>query len=535
MASSVAPSPSADDDGTGHPHRAVLDAKVMVGAGIYEGMRKAGAGILNARSEGVVRATSRARSDGVIVSDPIPLDGSPGVDRNACGHEASAPIPDSHVHKGRAAAIDDRQARGWRWIAAPAEHRCCETHGTRDDATGKRHTHLRQVGTIGERLAYRKLDVGRNYEPLGPRQTWGIRLRCGMRWWSLASGAAAAAFALATLPGKAAYGQSPSDGDKVAAEALFEDGRRLAEAGKYPEACPKFADSQRLDASAATLLNLANCLEKVGRTATAWATFKQAGSLASATGRSDYVATADRRAQALFAKLARLIVNVPHATVAMVVKRDNAVLEHSEWGSPIPIDAGPHLLIATAPGYVPWTSTVDIAQDGIEVSVVVPQLEALAGSVSSTAPPLSAESSSTETQNLAVDSNPHQAEAPRHSLGGRRVLGLVVGSAGLVSLGMGAVFGAVAVSKYHASLGACEWDNTNACEPQMVTQVAAERSDARTAANVATWTLGAGAAGLIGGAVIWFTAPAPTNERRSPGAGWVVAPTLGGAVVRGAW
>jgi hypothetical protein len=69
----------------------------------------------------------------------------------------------------------------------------------------------------------------------------------------------------------------------------------------------------------------------------------------------------------------------------------------------------------------------------------------------------------------------------------------------------------------------------------MVTQVAAERSDARTAANVATWTLGAGAAGLIGGAVIWFTAPSPMNERRSPGAAWVVAPTLGGAVVRGAW
>jgi hypothetical protein len=353
-------------------------------------------------------------------------------------------------------------------------------------------------------------------------------------WVRFAPGAAAAAFAFSMLPGAMAYAQSAPESDKVAAETLFEDGRRLAEAGKYPEACPKFADSQKLDPSAATLLNLANCLEKIGRTATSWATFKQAGSLANAVGRSDYVATADRRANALFAKLARLIVSVPHAVVGLVVKRDNAVLEHSEWGSAIPIDAGAHVLTASAPGYASWVSAVDIAQDGIEVSVVVPQLEALPATGSPPAAPPSTEKAATPAPDVVVTST-SATPAPSHSADTRRVIGLVVGAAGLASVGVGVVFSAVALSKYQASqaalAGACEWDNPTVCEPQ----VAAERNDARTAGDVATWTLGAGAAGLIAGAVIWFTAPSSAKEHESQGAGWLLLPTLGGAEVRGQW
>ena len=69
----------------------------------------------------------------------------------------------------------------------------------------------------------------------------------------------------------AAHAQTPSS-STVTAEALFEDGRQLVMQGKYAEACPKFAASERLDPSTATLLNLASCYERQGRTATAWAT-----------------------------------------------------------------------------------------------------------------------------------------------------------------------------------------------------------------------------------------------------------------------
>ena len=77
------------------------------------------------------------------------------------------------------------------------------------------------------------------------------------------------ALLLVVAPARA---QAPTSTDKVAAEALFEEGRRLVAAGSFVDACPKFADSQRLDPSPGTLLNLASCYEKLGRSATAWAT-----------------------------------------------------------------------------------------------------------------------------------------------------------------------------------------------------------------------------------------------------------------------
>jgi hypothetical protein len=116
---------------------------------------------------------------------------------------------------------------------------------------------------------------------------------------------------------------------------------------------------------------------------------------------------------------------------------------------------------------------------------------------------------------------------------------LIVGGAGVASLGVGAVFGAVALSKYHALQNAmareCEWDNQSVCSPDMLPQLSAARSDEQTAGDVATWTLGVGAAALVAGAVIWVTAPRGVSDHQDKGLGWVLLPTLGGALVRGSW
>ena len=59
--------------------------------------------------------------------------------------------------------------------------------------------------------------------------------------------------------------------NKATAEALFTEGRALATSGKCAEAIPKFQASQKLDPGVGTLLNLAECYEQVGKTASAWA------------------------------------------------------------------------------------------------------------------------------------------------------------------------------------------------------------------------------------------------------------------------
>jgi hypothetical protein len=61
---------------------------------------------------------------------------------------------------------------------------------------------------------------------------------------------------------------------------LFEQGKALVERGNFPDACPKFAESLRLDPGLGTMLWLADCLENNGQTASAWAQFKEAAAAA---------------------------------------------------------------------------------------------------------------------------------------------------------------------------------------------------------------------------------------------------------------
>src|SRR5579859_2493469 len=159
-----------------------------------------------------------------------------------------------------------------------------------------------------------------------------------------------------------ASGTAAAPSGKVVAEALFEEGRKLVGDGKYAEACPKFADSERLDPSASTLLNLASCYEKLGRTASAWATFREAASAANAVGRADYMGTAQRHADALSPRLSRLTVTVAGSLAGIRVERDAAAVDPAEWGTPIPVDPGEHTIAATAPGHQAWATTVDMTQ-----------------------------------------------------------------------------------------------------------------------------------------------------------------------------
>jgi hypothetical protein len=65
-------------------------------------------------------------------------------------------------------------------------------------------------------------------------------------------------------------------GDKSLATQLFRRGATWSTRGAFREGCRKLEESQRLDPGGGTLLNVALCHEKEGRTATAWAEFTEA-------------------------------------------------------------------------------------------------------------------------------------------------------------------------------------------------------------------------------------------------------------------
>ena len=342
---------------------------------------------------------------------------------------------------------------------------------------------------------------------------------------AITRGAFAASWAVALLIAPSARAQAPAPGsDKVAAEALFEDGRRLVAAGSFAEACPRFADSERLDPSPGTLLNFASCYEKLGRSATAWATYREAASAANAAGRAEYVATAQRHAEALAPTLARLTVTIAQPVEGLQITRDGVRVEHAEWGVPIPIDPGSHNMEASAPGHKSWVSGVDVPKDGLQVSVSVPPLEAL---------PIEGQSPAVLAPPVSPSPLPAAPPAPEQASsrgGGQRTLGLIVAGAGVVGLGIGAGFALSAKSQYNTSLSSCQPSNPNVCNGTGVSQ----RNDARSAGDIASVAVTVGAAALAGGAVIWLTAPRGAQPSSSS-ARIGIAPTLGGAVVQGAW
>src|SRR5688572_836836 len=68
--------------------------------------------------------------------------------------------------------------------------------------------------------------------------------------------------------------------ERAAADALFQEAKKLLKDGHYGEACAKFAASQDVLPRLGTQLNLADCYEQQGRHASAWATFRAAASVA---------------------------------------------------------------------------------------------------------------------------------------------------------------------------------------------------------------------------------------------------------------
>lgn len=161
------------------------------------------------------------------------------------------------------------------------------------------------------------------------------------------------------------------------AEALYRQARDLMAAGKYDEACPKFAESQRLDPATGTLLNLAACHEKQGKLASAWLEYSDAMVAARRDAREDRVDYARERVAELEPKLSRLtIVLAADADVpGLALELDGASIGRAVVGAATPVDPGEHRVRASAPGKKPQIFSVQIAAVADQQSLTVGRLE----------------------------------------------------------------------------------------------------------------------------------------------------------------
>jgi serine/threonine-protein kinase len=273
--------------------------------------------------------------------------------------------------------------------------------------------------------------------------------------------------------------------DRVAAQALFEQGKELVAAGRHAEACSKFDESQRLDPGIGTQFNLADCYERVGRFASAYALYVDVAARSKTAGQAQREAIARERAEALKPKITRLVIVVPDEVKVdgLEVLRDGARVGSAQWGLPIPVDPGVHKVLVKAPGKQSWEGSIEVPNDARQHSISVPTLS----------------DTPQQTQLEPADRSSGEVEGGAWPL--QRTLGLVAGGVGVVGLGVGGFFGLRAINKNKDSKQYCD-DDSNCIEPGF-----RYREDARSAGNIATVGIAVGAVGLIGGAVLFFTAP----------------------------
>ncbi|WP_394826170.1 hypothetical protein [Pendulispora albinea] len=307
--------------------------------------------------------------------------------------------------------------------------------------------------------------------------------------------------------------------DAPAAQALFNEAKKLMAEGRWAEACPKLEESQKLDPGIGTQFNLANCYERTGRTASAWAVFLNVAGEAKAAGQSAREKVARDRAVALEPKLSKLIISVRASDVPVKITRDTLEVGRGQWGTPIPIDAGEHRVVATAPGKKTWEKVVRVAPDGATATVEIPPLQ--------DDPAALAAAAAAASENK--DKNEREAAEDPHPGRTQRTIGIVVGAAGLIGIGAGTYFGLTSRSKRDDSSPHCNADNR--CDDDGL----ALRDDALKNGTYSTLAFAMGGAALVGGIILFATAP----KARASQAGWHATPMVGqrtmGLHLQGRW
>ncbi|HKQ67919.1 MAG TPA: hypothetical protein VJT73_01205 [Polyangiaceae bacterium] len=299
------------------------------------------------------------------------------------------------------------------------------------------------------------------------------------------------------------WAQASAD-EKAAAEALFDDGKRLMIEGEFGPACEKLEQSQRIDPAVGTLLYLGECYEKSGRTASAWATFREASSAARASGQAERARIGQDRAARLESRLVRLTIKVASENAAIegfALKRNGEMIGKALWGVAIPVDPGEQVVEAAAPGYQPATQKTAI--DRQPVSVSIPPLAKLAGEPTAATPAPTPPASSPDVGSVAPATTSAFSTSDRPPPANlQRTIGITLGALGVVGLGLGAFFGLKAISNNKEAEKHCP--RGTKCEDPEGPSLAEEASHAAVASNI---TFAAGGVILATGAFIFLTAP----------------------------
>jgi hypothetical protein len=277
-----------------------------------------------------------------------------------------------------------------------------------------------------------------------------------------------------------ARAQQPGPGLSTTAEALFQEGKRAMEKQDYAAGCPRLRDSMTLEPGGGVALLLAMCLEQQGKVASAWTAYRTALALAQRDRREDREEQARRSIAALEPRLSRVRWSIRRDGAPQEIRLDDQAVPPSAWGSLLPVDPGPHTLVASVSGQERWRRSFEVRekeQHDLEIPALAPEPPrppaAAAGILAASAPLPSPGPSSQERLAFA-------------SLG-----------ASVAALGLGAGFGLVALSRAREADRICPGQE---CADGRALELTGQ---ARTASQVANVGFGLGLGlGALGGVLL---------------------------------
>lgn len=316
----------------------------------------------------------------------------------------------------------------------------------------------------------------------------------------------------------AAHADAPAD-----ATALFDQGIKDMQAGNNEVACKELAASLAKYSDSGTKGALAECYTKLGKVASAWNLWRD---LADTAPTLDLRKDAASNAFQLESRLPHFVIRLktPPVPGLAVVVNDDPVTDPT-LAVPLPIDPGPFTVRASAADYNDWTQSFEAAE-GKPTTVEIPAL--VAKPKPKPAPAVTPNGLGVTTVIVRDD-----IAETRHS---RHVLGLSLGIIGIASVTVGAGFGVEANSQWNTAKKDCN-GMIDRCPSTGLAQAQSDVSDARTSALVSTLAISIGVAAVVGGVIVYLSAPSETSATPSTAMRVVPAlsPNSAGFVLSGGW
>jgi hypothetical protein len=274
---------------------------------------------------------------------------------------------------------------------------------------------------------------------------------------------------------------------QAAAAALFEQGIKDMQAGKTALACKELADSIAVWPDSGAKGALAECETALGKTASAWELWHDLATTApTAELREDAAANAAK----LEPRLARVRIRIVGAVPAELEVRLNGKRVSTRSTTPVSVDPGAVIVVATAPDARPWSRTLQAAE-AMTTDVDVPLTE------------LYVRDASQDRRNM------------RH-------LGLALSVAGGAFIVGGGVLGFVARSNWNSAIEACGGDADH-CARTGLERAQAKLDDGRAAARWSNRSIGLGGAVAIAGVILYVRAREPRHTTTA----WRISPVAG--------